>query len=186
MTTITRPGPRVRSPRETPGGTTSPRTGTGRARPPAGRRSGLFVVMFVTVSFLAVLGLVMVLSASSAEAVENGGSAWAEFRSQGEVFRIRAAATGKVRPKAAAVQRTDFEEPEALSEALKAWTPAATPAPLSTWRLLISAMISDQRRSTTIKASSGSASISSRRKTSYAQIWFQFACSRLRAGLNGS
>ncbi len=76
MTTVTRSGSSFTALR--------PRTNRSGAnvRPPVGRRSGLFVVMFVTVSFLSVLGLVMVLSASSAEAVESGVSAWSEFRQQ--------------------------------------------------------------------------------------------------------
>lgn len=58
-----------------------PPTGRG-PKPPVGRRSGLFVVLFTTVVVLSLLGLAMVLSASSVAALEEGYSAWHVFRRQ--------------------------------------------------------------------------------------------------------
>lgn len=52
---------------------------TGR---PAGRRSSYFVALFVAVAVLSLFGLVMVLSASAANALRFEGSSWYYFRQQ--------------------------------------------------------------------------------------------------------
>ena len=48
--------------------------------PPAGRRSGYFVVLLIVVTVLSLLGLVMVLSASAAASADANGSPWYDFR----------------------------------------------------------------------------------------------------------
>lgn len=52
---------------------------TGR---PAGRRSSYFVALFIAVAVLSLFGLVMVLSASAANALRFEGSSWYYFRQQ--------------------------------------------------------------------------------------------------------
>ena len=52
---------------------------TGR---PSGRRSSYFVVLFLAVALLSLFGLVMVLSASAANALRFEGSSWYYFRQQ--------------------------------------------------------------------------------------------------------
>lgn len=56
-----------------------------RKRPtrPVGRRSGSFVVLLVLVLALNLIGLVMVLSASSVTALNDNGTAWYHFERQG-------------------------------------------------------------------------------------------------------
>lgn len=62
---------------------------TGKARPdgrgpsrPAGRRTPVFLVLFVAVVSLVLLGVVMVLSASAAISISESDSAWSLFRRQ--------------------------------------------------------------------------------------------------------
>lgn len=54
------------------------------ARPPRGRRSGVFVLLFAIVAFLVLLGLVMVLSASSVTSLSSDGSIWSVFLRQAQ------------------------------------------------------------------------------------------------------
>ena len=51
-------------------------------RPPIGRRTGLFLVLFLAVSALVLLGLVMSLSATAAPSLSDTDSAWSLFKSQ--------------------------------------------------------------------------------------------------------
>lgn len=54
----------------------------GRATPPVGRRTILFVSLLAMLSALVVLGLVMVLSASAVVSIADSGSAWSKFGRQ--------------------------------------------------------------------------------------------------------
>lgn len=51
-------------------------------RPPIGRRTGLFLVLFLAVTGLVLLGLVMALSATAAPSLSGTDSAWSLFKSQ--------------------------------------------------------------------------------------------------------
>ena len=51
-------------------------------RPPMGRRTGLFLVLFLAVAALVLLGLVMALSATAAPSLSGTDSAWSLFKSQ--------------------------------------------------------------------------------------------------------
>ncbi len=51
-------------------------------RPPIGRRTGLFLVLFMAVIALVLLGLVMALSATAAPSLSGTDSAWSLFKSQ--------------------------------------------------------------------------------------------------------
>lgn len=51
-------------------------------RPPIGRRTGLFLVLLISVAALVLLGLVMALSATAAPSLSGTDSAWSLFRSQ--------------------------------------------------------------------------------------------------------
>ena len=51
-------------------------------RPPIGRRTGLFLVLFLSVISLVLLGLVMALSATAAPSLSGTNSAWSLFKSQ--------------------------------------------------------------------------------------------------------
>lgn len=51
-------------------------------RPPMGRRTGPFLVLFVAVAALVLLGLVMALSATAAPSLSGTDSAWSLFKSQ--------------------------------------------------------------------------------------------------------
>ena len=51
-------------------------------RPPMGRRTGLFLVLFLAVTVLVLLGLVMALSATAAPSLSGTDSAWSLFKSQ--------------------------------------------------------------------------------------------------------
>ena len=51
-------------------------------RPPMGRRTGLFLVLFLAVIALVMLGLVMALSATAAPSLSGTNSAWSLFKSQ--------------------------------------------------------------------------------------------------------
>ena len=51
-------------------------------RPPMGRRTGLFLVLFLSVISLVLLGLVMALSATAAPSLSGTNSAWSLFKSQ--------------------------------------------------------------------------------------------------------
>ena len=51
-------------------------------RPPIGRRTGLFLVLFLAVMALVLLGLVMALSATAAPSLSGTDSAWSLFKSQ--------------------------------------------------------------------------------------------------------
>ena len=51
-------------------------------RPPMGRRTGLFLVLFLAVAALVLLGLVMALSATAAPSLSDTDSAWSLFKSQ--------------------------------------------------------------------------------------------------------
>ena len=51
-------------------------------RPPMGRRTGLFLVLFLAVIALVLLGLVMALSATAAPSLSGTDSAWSLFKSQ--------------------------------------------------------------------------------------------------------
>lgn len=61
--------------------TTRPRRPAGLARP-AGRRSGTFVSLLLLVLLLNLIGLVMVLSASSVISLDDNGSSWFHFQRQ--------------------------------------------------------------------------------------------------------
>lgn len=61
--------------------TNRPRRPAGLARP-AGRRSGTFVSLFLLVLLLNLIGLVMVLSASSVTSLDDNGSSWFHFQRQ--------------------------------------------------------------------------------------------------------
>jgi len=63
------------------------RSGRGPHRP-VGRRSGTFVVLLVAVVALNLIGLVMVLSASSVTALNTTGSSWYHFQRQGMWFIV--------------------------------------------------------------------------------------------------
>jgi cell division protein FtsW len=67
------------------------RTGSGASRPvrqSGHRRSGSFVVLLVVVIALNLIGLVMVLSASSVIALDQTGSSWFHFQRQGIWFLL--------------------------------------------------------------------------------------------------
>ena len=51
-------------------------------RPPIGRRTGLFLALFLSVIALVLLGLVMALSATAAPSLSGTNSAWSLFKSQ--------------------------------------------------------------------------------------------------------
>ncbi|MCY4664559.1 MAG: putative lipid II flippase FtsW [Acidimicrobiaceae bacterium] len=51
-------------------------------RPPIGRRTGLFLVLFLSTISLVLLGLVMALSATAAPSLSGTNSAWSLFKSQ--------------------------------------------------------------------------------------------------------
>ena len=51
-------------------------------RPPIGRRTGLFIALFLSVIALVLLGLVMALSATAAPSLSGTDSAWSLFKSQ--------------------------------------------------------------------------------------------------------
>jgi len=51
-------------------------------RPPIGRRTGLFLALFLSVISLVMLGLVMALSATAAPSLSGTNSAWSLFKSQ--------------------------------------------------------------------------------------------------------
>ena len=51
-------------------------------RPPIGRRTGLFLALFLSVIALVLLGLVMALSATAAPSLSGTDSAWSLFKSQ--------------------------------------------------------------------------------------------------------
>ncbi len=51
-------------------------------RPPIGRRTGLFLALFLSVMALVLLGLVMALSATAAPSLSGTNSAWSLFKSQ--------------------------------------------------------------------------------------------------------
>ena len=51
-------------------------------RPPIGRRTGLFMALFLSVIALVLLGLVMALSATAAPSLSGTNSAWSLFKSQ--------------------------------------------------------------------------------------------------------
>ena len=51
-------------------------------RPPIGRRTGLFLALFLSVTALVLLGLVMALSATAAPSLSGTNSAWSLFKSQ--------------------------------------------------------------------------------------------------------
>lgn len=51
-------------------------------RPPMGRRTGLFLALFLSVISLVLLGLVMALSATAAPSLSGTNSAWSLFKSQ--------------------------------------------------------------------------------------------------------
>ena len=51
-------------------------------RPPMGQRTGLFLVLFLAVTVLVLLGLVMALSATAAPSLSGTNSAWSLFKSQ--------------------------------------------------------------------------------------------------------
>ena len=54
----------------------------GGPRPPIGRRTGLFLALFLSVIALVLLGLVMALSATAAPSLSGTNSAWSLFKSQ--------------------------------------------------------------------------------------------------------
>ena len=69
--------------------------GGGRTRPPASRRSpAVFVLLAADVAALVVVGLVMVLSASSVQALRTFGSSWVVFQRQAMWMAIGAVALG--------------------------------------------------------------------------------------------
>lgn len=72
---VARPDPRGR-------GATRDPLRTGGVRPPAGRRSSAFVALIGIVAVLNVIGLVMVLSASTVNDLYSEGSSWYSFRRQ--------------------------------------------------------------------------------------------------------
>lgn len=49
---------------------------------PPGKKSGLYITLFITILIIAVFGLLMILSASSHTALETTGSSWFWFRKQ--------------------------------------------------------------------------------------------------------
>ena len=51
-------------------------------RPPIGRRTGPFLVLFMAMAALVLLGLVMALSATAAPSLSGTNSAWSLFKSQ--------------------------------------------------------------------------------------------------------
>ena len=69
--------------------TEAPRPSAGAAasdrapKAPVGRRTGLFMMLFIATVALALLGLVMALSATAAASLSGTDSAWSLFRSQG-------------------------------------------------------------------------------------------------------
>jgi len=72
-----------------------PADGGSRTRPPARRRSpAVFVLLAADVAALVVVGLVMVLSASSVQALRTFGSSWVVFQRQAMWMAIGAVALG--------------------------------------------------------------------------------------------